>query len=91
MVLWNIMTKDVEGAPAAIMSQRILKDAKDGDIILMHSGMKNTTQMLPDVIARLRERGYHFVTVSTLLGLTPARPLLPADTPLVQTASNTSY
>jgi hypothetical protein len=73
------------------MSERIQRDVRDGGIVLMHSGMKNTTQMLPEVIARLRERGYHFVTVSTLLGLTPVRTPFPADIPLMQTATTKTF
>jgi hypothetical protein len=43
--------------------------------------------VLPRVIAKLRERGFHFVTVSTLLGLNPAAPQAPVEAPNLQTAS----
>ncbi len=91
MVLWSVLTRDVEGASSASMRARILKGADDGGIILMHSGMKNTLDMLPGVIAQLRQRGYHFVTISTLLGLSPAHPTLPVEMPVLQTASNQTY
>jgi peptidoglycan/xylan/chitin deacetylase (PgdA/CDA1 family) len=87
MVLWSVLTDDVEGASPKFIRQRILKGAEDGGIVLMHSGIKTTVDVLPGVIAQLRERGYNFVTVSTLLGLPRTRPALPSDTPLVQTAS----
>jgi peptidoglycan/xylan/chitin deacetylase (PgdA/CDA1 family) len=91
MVLWSVLTRDVQGASPKFMAQRILKGADDGGIILMHSGMRSTLQMLPAVIAELRSRGYHFVTVSTLLGLErPAVPL-PFDSSLLQTASEKQY
>ena len=35
----------------------------------MHSGLPNTIEMLPSVIEELRQEGYHFVTVSQLLGM----------------------
>lgn len=68
MVLWSTLTKDVEGASPALIERRILRGAQDGGIVLMHSGMRNTMQALPEVIAALRAQGYQFVTVSTLLG-----------------------
>lgn len=69
MVLWTVLSKDVGGASSDAMRQRILHAAADGGIVLMHSGMPNTVDMLPDVIDELRARGYHFVTISQLLGL----------------------
>jgi peptidoglycan/xylan/chitin deacetylase (PgdA/CDA1 family) len=51
------------------MHRHILNAASDGGIILMHSGVPNTVEMLPAVIDDLRREGYHFVTVSQLLGL----------------------
>jgi peptidoglycan/xylan/chitin deacetylase (PgdA/CDA1 family) len=74
MVLWSLLSRDVEGASPSEMTHRILNYAEDGGIILMHSGIKNTVKMLPLVIARLRARGYNFVTVSTQLGLPASRP-----------------
>jgi peptidoglycan/xylan/chitin deacetylase (PgdA/CDA1 family) len=69
MILWTVLTKDVNGASVAAMRQRILRTACDGGIVLMHSGIPNTIEMLPDVIRELRRQGYHFVTVSQLLGI----------------------
>jgi peptidoglycan-N-acetylglucosamine deacetylase len=91
MVLWSVLTQDVQGASSRGMRQRILKGAGDGGIVLMHSGMTNTIEMLPPVIADLRRRGYHFVTISTLLGLPRGKPHLPKETPQIQTASSEGY
>jgi peptidoglycan/xylan/chitin deacetylase (PgdA/CDA1 family) len=86
MVLWDVLTHDVEGATPAVIRRRVLARAEDGAIILMHSGIQGTVEALPELISKLKERGYHFVTVSALLG--PAK--LPADRPTappLQTAS----
>ena len=91
MVLWNVLTDDVEGASPRHIRRRILQGAQDGAIILMHSGIQNTIDILPGVIAELRQRGYNFVTVSALLGLPRTRPTPPSETPLVQTASDQQY
>jgi peptidoglycan/xylan/chitin deacetylase (PgdA/CDA1 family) len=91
IVLWSVLTHDVEGATPDAMQRRILAHAEDGAIILMHSGMKTTVQMLPRVIADLRAKGYHFVTVSTLLGLPRLPQVMPDDPTAVETASNKKY
>lgn len=69
MVLWSILTKDVQGATADAIENRILRGADDGAIVLMHSGMPHTIAAMPDVISQLRQKGYQFVTVSQILGL----------------------
>jgi peptidoglycan-N-acetylglucosamine deacetylase len=68
MILWTVLTKDVNGASIPVMQRHILNSASDGAIVLMHSGIPNTVEMLPRVIEQLRQEGYHFVTVSQLLG-----------------------
>ena len=55
-------------------SQRVLAAATPGEIVLMHVGSHPTDQStldadaLPAVITGLRERGYRFVTLATLVG-----------------------
>ena len=85
MVLWSVLTNDVVGASRAAVWKRISQGADDGGIILLHSGMNRTLEMLPDIITLLRTRGYHFVTVSTLLGLPSAGYYLPPYDPIYQT------
>jgi peptidoglycan/xylan/chitin deacetylase (PgdA/CDA1 family) len=67
MVLWSVLTDDVEGASARAIRSRILASVNDNAIILLHSGVEGTVEALPGVITSLRQRGYHFVTVSTLI------------------------
>jgi len=87
MILWSILTNDFSGASPRAMRRRILQGANDGAIVLMHSGMPNTVEMLPDVIEKLRARGYSFVTVSTLLGLPAADIYAPHEVPLLPTVT----
>ena len=90
MVLWSVLTNDVQGATPHMIYHRVMNKAGDGGIILMHSGIKNTVDILPKVIDKLKERGYHFVTVSTLLGLPSPGLYTPAPDPILQTASRPS-
>jgi cellulose synthase/poly-beta-1,6-N-acetylglucosamine synthase-like glycosyltransferase/spore germination protein YaaH/peptidoglycan/xylan/chitin deacetylase (PgdA/CDA1 family) len=57
-------------------------DNKDGNIILLHDSggdRDQTIEALPIIIADLKSRGYHFVTVSELLGL-PQSEVMPEAT-----------
>lgn len=87
MVLWSIISHDVNGITPNAMCRRILNNADDGGIVLMHSGMQNTIVMLPDLIAQLKARGYQFVTMSTLIK--PASQKVPTE--VIQTVSQKQY
>src|SRR5207248_3130028 len=39
MILWTVLTKDVNGASVAVMQRHILNNAADGAVVLMHSGI----------------------------------------------------
>jgi len=41
---------------------------------------RHTAEALPEIITRLRRRGFEFVTVSELMNLTPPVPLAPPST-----------
>jgi peptidoglycan/xylan/chitin deacetylase (PgdA/CDA1 family) len=67
------------GVPVIV--QRALEGAQPGAILLMHDGGGNRTQTiaaLPTIITKLRERGYHLVTVPEMLAKDPP----PAGQPL---------
>jgi peptidoglycan-N-acetylglucosamine deacetylase len=87
MILWSVLTKDVQGAKPSTVYKRMIDGATDNGVVLMHSGVPVTLDVLPRAIAELRRKGYQFVTISTLMGQ-PAPTYFPAsDFPLVQTAS----
>ncbi|MBR6768851.1 MAG: polysaccharide deacetylase family protein [Clostridia bacterium] len=70
MVLWSVDTEDWRGLSADRIEKAIMKDVKDGSIILCHDyvvGQSHTPEALRRVIPRLLEEGYEFVTVSDLL------------------------
>ena len=66
MVLWSIFPQDHTNPAANLIRGRVLKAAKDRGIILLHSGVKHTLEILPDLILSLKSRGYSFVTISEL-------------------------
>ena len=71
IVLWNIDTLDWAHTPAEQICQHVLERAQSGDIILMHDFHAKgceTAEALRELIPALLERGFHFVTVSELIG-----------------------
>ena len=71
MVLWSIDTRDWAGTSAQDIEKEILNNIEDGAIILLHDyicGESYTEVALMNVIPKLKELGYSFVTVSELIG-----------------------
>jgi peptidoglycan/xylan/chitin deacetylase (PgdA/CDA1 family) len=75
MVLWTVDTDDYRRPGVAAIVSTAVAGAKPGAIILLHDAGGNRAQTvaaLPAIIARLRARGYRFVTVPRLLIDNPA-------------------
>lgn len=70
VVLWNIDTRDWAHTPAPKISEHVINNISDGDIILMHDYIgKNspTPEALRLFLPILIEKGYKFVTISELI------------------------
>ena len=68
----------VPAVPAEERARRVLANAKDGEIVLLHDmeGNVNTVEALKTIIPELKKRGYVFRTVPQLFaecGVTPIR------------------
>ncbi len=68
-ILWSTDTLDWEQREVANIVKNVVENVRPGEIILMHSNedKKVTTEALPQIISRLKEMGYSFVTVDKLL------------------------
>lgn len=66
VVTWSLDTRDWKDRDAKLIVERILKDVKDGDIILMHDLYASSAQAARIVIPKLQDAGYQLVTVSQL-------------------------
>ena len=64
--LWSLNTADYTGRPAEEISRLVLSSVKNGDIILMHSGMPETVKAIPVIVEGLRARGFNFVRLEEL-------------------------
>jgi len=73
-VLWNVDPTDWALPGTAAIEQRVLAQVKPGSIILSHDGggpRGETLAAYPAIMAALRGRGFHIVTIPELLGFRP--------------------
>lgn len=66
IIKWSIDTRDWENRNAETITQIILDNVKDGDIILMHDLYESSLEASKIVIPELIKRGYQLVTVSEM-------------------------
>lgn len=69
IVLWGTDSRDWMNPGVGAITQRVLKGAHSGDIILLHASdtCKQTDLALPAILSGLREKGFKLVTVDQLL------------------------
>lgn len=68
LVNWDVDTEDEHGGKAEDIADRAVQGAQPGAIILMHDIHRETVDAVPDILTRLRGKGYTFVTVPELYG-----------------------
>ena len=67
MIFWSIDTLDWSSRDGQSVYQEIMKNVKDGDIILMHDLYPSTADAMELVVPKLIKEGYQLVTVKELL------------------------
>ena len=67
LILWSVDTLDWKTKNTDATVKTILKNAKDGDIVLMHDIHKPTVAAVEKVLPKLKAKGYEVCTVSELL------------------------
>ncbi|MEM6403497.1 MAG: polysaccharide deacetylase family protein [Cyanobacteria bacterium P01_D01_bin.116] len=69
-LMWSADSRDFQQPAPAKMVDTVLKAARPGGIVLLHDGggdRTNTVKALPEIIAKLKQQGYSFVTIPELL------------------------
>lgn len=66
-VLWSVDSLDWKLKDKGKIVRRVLKDVKDGDIILMHDIFHSSVEAALELIDILQKEGYVFVTADELL------------------------
>jgi len=65
-VMWTDDPGDYASPGDRTIEVRVFDHVSNGGIILLHDGVQQTLDVLPQVIERLRARGFRFVTVSRM-------------------------
>jgi peptidoglycan-N-acetylglucosamine deacetylase len=67
LVLWSNSAGDWSGPDVKTIKKRLFADLQGGTVILLHDGIKQTLAVLPELIAKIKQRGYRFVTIDEVL------------------------
>lgn len=66
-VLWNVDPLDWKTDNANTVVERVLKEVEENDIILLHDASESSVNAAFQIIDKLKEEGYAFVTVDEIL------------------------
>lgn len=67
MILWNVFPQDHNRPAPGKIYERVMAGAADGGVVLLHSGVAETLEALPGLIADLKAKGFQFLTISEML------------------------
>ncbi|WP_176611344.1 polysaccharide deacetylase family protein [Actinomadura sp. WMMB 499] len=67
-VLWSVDPQDWSERDSGSVEKKIVEGVRPGGVVLMHDIHGSSVDAVPDIIERLRDDGYEFVTVSELFG-----------------------
>lgn len=67
LVLWSVDPEDWKDKDAKTVYNRVVKNVKDGDIILLHDIHATSVAAAEKIIKKLKQDGYTFVTVDQLM------------------------
>jgi len=78
-VMWNVTGYDWNAPPAAVIENRVARQMRGGDIILLHDGghramgadRAQTVIATDNLIRRYKNEGYEFVPVEEMLTISP--------------------
>ncbi|MCS6949567.1 MAG: polysaccharide deacetylase family protein [bacterium] len=67
IVLWTDDPGDYAKPPEKELRQKLFSRISNGGIILLHDGVEETIDLLPDLIEYLQSQGYKLVTIDEML------------------------
>ncbi len=65
-ILWSQDSRDWTGLSRDEIVKSVVEEAEPGAVVLLHDTLAPTLAATPEIIERLREEGYEFVTVSRI-------------------------
>jgi peptidoglycan/xylan/chitin deacetylase (PgdA/CDA1 family) len=69
LLLWDVTASDTSRHATKRSMLKAALSGKNGSVVVLHCGPKETPQILPKIIQGYRARGFRFVTVPVLLGI----------------------
>lgn len=66
-IQWDVDSLDWKNLGKENILNRVLSKTKDGSIILMHNGTKDTANVLDEMIKGLKEKGFNFKPISEFI------------------------
>lgn len=66
-IQWDVDSLDWKNFGADNILSRVTSKVKNGSIILMHNGTKDTATVLPELIRQLKDKGYEFKPISEFI------------------------
>ncbi len=66
-IQWDVDSLDWKDLSASEITERVVKNAKEGSIVLFHNQGKHTAEALPGIIAKLKDKGFTFVSIGELI------------------------
>lgn len=66
MIFWSVDTRDWETQDAKKTVDAVMRDVKDGSVVLLHDLYSETADAVEILIPKLQQAGYQLVTVSEL-------------------------
>jgi len=67
-VFWSDNSGDYKNPGGKALEARVLKRIGNGGIILLHDGVRQTVEVLPQIIQILKNKGYELVTIDEMMG-----------------------
>jgi len=67
MVLWTDDPGDYASPGDKVIETRVLDTISNGGIVLIHDGVQQTVDVLPQILTYLKDKGYEFVTVDEMM------------------------
>ena len=68
IILWTDDPGDYASPGDRIIETRLLDRISNGGIILIHDGVQQTIDVLPQILKYLKAKGYQFVTIDQMMG-----------------------
>lgn len=67
MIQWSVDSIDWQEPDPDTITDRIMKGTVSGSILLFHNDLENTSHALPEIITKLKQKGFSFSGVSELV------------------------